>query len=160
MIKLHIKESYHYDTNMIVYHGTNVELDAKDFDTNRIPCFFSPYKEYSASYGSIVKAYKLNIKNPFILDNQKAVSIYNDEFIPYAEKKGWTTDWSENLKSVKLGDKISFIVVDYLYPFLRRMKRKGIYNYDGIVLSEGNPHYDDAYVPLDSSQISNAEDIE
>jgi hypothetical protein len=160
MIKLHIAESYHYNTNQIVYNGSNTKVDAKDFDTNRIPCFFSPYKEYSASYGPIVNAYRLNIQNPFILDNQTTVSIYNNEFIPYAKSKGWATNWPENIKSVNIGDKINFVVVDYLYPFLRRMKRKGIYNYDGIICSEGNTYYDDSYVPLDSSQISNAIDIE
>ena len=74
-MKLHIQENYHYNTNQIVYHGSNVELSAKDFNTNRIPCFFSPYKEYSASFGKIVKAYTLDIRNLFLMpikrDGQK-----------------------------------------------------------------------------------------
>ena len=157
-MKLHIREIY--DTNQIMYHGSNVKIDAKDFDTNRIPCFFSPYKEYSAAYGPIVNAYRLDIRNPFVLNNQKCVDIYNNEFIPFADEKGWSDDWSDDIRNVKVGDKISFVAVDYLYPFLRRMKRKGIYNYDGIICSEGNDYYDDSYVPLDASQISNAVDIE
>jgi hypothetical protein len=151
-----IYESYHYDLDQIVYHGSTVEIDAKDFDTNRIPCFFSPYKNYSQAYGPIVGEYRLNIKNPFVLDNQEAVDIYNNEFIPFAEKKGWADNWDNKIKNVKLNDKINFVVVDYLYPFLRRMKRKGTYNYDAIICSEGNKYYDVSYVPLDASQIENA----
>lgn len=152
-MKRYIKCTYTYDVNQIVYHGGKYAIPAAEFDTNRIPCFFTATKEYAESYGSIVGVYRLKMYNPFILDDAKAVDIYNNEFIPFADKKGWSDAWPKNLREVEVGDKISFVVADYLYPFLRRMKRKGIYNYDGIICSEGNTYYDESYIPFDNHQI-------
>lgn len=152
MIKLLI-EYYKYNVDQLVYHGSSMHKHQEDFATQTIPCFFSPYKEYSQSFGPIVGTYKLNIEKPFILDNEKAVDIYNNEFIPFADKKGWSHNWTDNLRHVQVGDSISFVVADYLYPFLRRMKRQNIYDYDGIICSEGNSKYDLSFIPLDKSQI-------
>jgi hypothetical protein len=153
-MKRYIRCSYHYDNNQVVYHGGRQHISADEFNTNIMPCFFTAIKEYAESYGTVVTAYRLQLNNPFVLDNPQAVDIYNNEFIPYADKKHWSDGWSDNLRTVSIGDKISFVVADYLYPFLRRMKRKGVYNYDGIICSEGNSYYDESYIPFDTSQIS------
>ena len=152
-MKLRILEQYRYDLNQLVYHGSSMHKHSEDFATQSIPCFFSPYKEYSQSFGPIVGIYKLNIRKPFVLDNEKAVSIYNNEFIPFADKRGWSYDWGNDLRRVEIGDDISFVVADYLYPFLRKMKRQHIYDYDGIICSEGNLYYKTSFIPLDKSQI-------
>lgn len=152
-MKRYIRCSYQYDVDQIVYHGSRYNIPASEFDTKLIPCFFSAHKEYAESYGPIVNAYRLKMDHPFVLDSQVTVNIYNYEFIPYADKKGWSDTWADDLRRVSVGDKISFVVADYLYPFLRKMKRKGIYNYDGIICSENNSYYDESYIPFDNSQI-------
>jgi hypothetical protein len=121
--------------------------------TNVMPCFFTPYREYAESYGNIINTFYLDILKPFALDSKQAVDIYNNEFIPYADKKGWSNGWDEKLRHVKIGDMISFAVADYLYPFLRRMKRQGKYDYDGMIVDEGVKQYSPSYIPFDKSQI-------
>jgi hypothetical protein len=156
--KLRISESL---IPNVVYHGGPVFIKPEEFSTNLIPCFFSPYEEYSSDYAaknktSVVTAYRLDIRNPFYLGDKECLRVYKDEFIPWAIKKGYADDWmnQSKLMNPRLGDKISFVVADYLYPFLRGCRRKGIYDYDGMIVSEGNSLYDDSYVPFDNSQIS------
>ena len=147
----------------IVYHGGYCRIEPEDFNTNIQPCFFTPYEEYAKCYADdprhknhVVTAYRLDIKRPFHLGDRECLRIYTDEFIPWALGKRYADDWKNQpkLMNPKLGDGISCIVADYLYPFLRRAKRKGIYDYDGMIVDEGLSYYSDSYVPFDKSQIS------
>lgn len=165
-MKLRIAESNGRIPN-IVYHGGPVKINPGDFMTNVQPCFFTPYKDYADDYSykgssrkGFIGAYHLDIKNPFTLDDKECLRIYTEEFIPWAIEKGYADEWKNNSKftNPKLGSKIHFVVADYLYVFLRKMKRKGIYNYDGMIVYEDNTIYPDSYVPLDKSQISYADE--
>ena len=147
----------------VVYHGGYKVIEPNEFNTQIHPCFFTPYKEYADSYANsprhkdnITNAYHLDIKNPFHLSDKECLRIYKEEFIPWCIEKGYADDWKNQNKLMNptLGSIVSFVVADYLYVFLRKMKRKGIYNYDGMIVSEGVDEYEDSYVPFDKSQIS------
>jgi hypothetical protein len=138
----------------IFYHGSENPLKLNE---NTKPIFFTKDQDYAKGYGSKIYKYQLLASNYFDTRNDNnAVYIYNEKFLPFALEK---SRGQERYKEIKLGEPITFITADLLWLFLRVSKRKNNdYFYDGIIVYEGDfsddfKYANYSYVPLDVSQI-------
>jgi hypothetical protein len=154
-----IKENF--NNSEIWYHGSD-DKNLGEFDYK--PIFFTKNKEYAKGYGRIVKPYYLDIKNPFDTRDEKALKIYQEEFIPWAQKYKYTKD--DDRYKVEDYDKegVSFLTADLLYTFLRKMKREGKdYGYDGVIVNENfsiqNGDNEYSIYPLSYTQIKEVKGV-
>lgn len=149
---------------LMLYHGGAKGLTKfQTFGLN----FFTVDKKYAKVYadkgrakGQVYKVY-LKIERPFDPSKDpEATRIFNEEYLPFMREN--FPSLIENTPELQQGQGLPFIHADQFFNFLRRVKRLGQHQYDGMVVDEGSTpklagssaQY--AYVPLDPKQIVNA----
>lgn len=146
---------------MVFYHGTGAKFSA--FSKAKPP-FFTQDKTYATGYGkgggkqTILKVF-LKIEKPFdpTIDPSHT-TIHNNEFVPWAKQR--YPREQERFEEILPGKRIHFFWADYFFIWLRVMAREGKYDFDGMIVDEGDFSVYPSYVPLYVNHIKSVKNTQ
>jgi hypothetical protein len=145
-------------TPIPMYHGTAAPKFTEFTDWR--PAFFTPDRAYAEVYaqkgGQKSRIYEvfLRMEKPFDPStDERARRVFNEEFLPYWEKKYPRLFADGRYRPLAKGEKVHFVVADQVWAFLRYRERQQGAEYDGLVVDEGGFSDTSAFVPLFSTQI-------
>lgn len=131
-----------FDTDQVIYHGTNNKFDYFDNTVARDGAhFFTTNKEHALNFGE-VNDYYLKISNPMVIDQDNLEDAW-DKYHPEA---------FDEVGSFKDDFETDILPRDFVDDFVNDAKNKG---HDGLIIKQMSDVglEADVYLPFDPSQI-------